>query len=129
MTSYQSDFVWDVDVNINGTSFRGCFAAPLSFEEIVARLRAVSGQDPATDCDKASVEFVGTFNGQPFTLYDYKGDAVIHIGGFGALDVFGLTTALGVLVADAVPVSYTARLPYEYGGFFHGWPTPSGAPR
>lgn len=103
-------------MNAAGTSLRGYLDnTPYRFEELIARLRGASGKNPtaATDGYKTSVEFTGAFNGQPFTLYDYKGDMTVHIGGTGRLDVDGLKAALLRLLRDAEPVSYEAALHYD----------------
>lgn len=94
-----------------------------TFAETVAKLATISGQTPAdlADGDKTSVEFVGTFKGEPFTLYDYKGGAMIHIGGSGRLDVDGLIAELLTALAAAEPTPYTATVPSEYGGWTHGF--------
>jgi hypothetical protein len=53
-----------------------------SFEELVARLAAVSKQNLWDQCDKFKIGFIahGRFRGHWFTLYDYKADRAIHIG-------------------------------------------------
>lgn len=108
------------------TWLRGYFRVPeLSFEETVARLAGLSGQTPAAlaDGDKTSVEFEGTFDGQPFTLYDYKGGSGLHVGGSDDLDLHGLLGALTTAVRAAQPVPYMAVVPQEWGGHPHHWPT------
>jgi len=107
----------------SGTSLRGYFEPPYTFEETVARLVALSGQSPADRSDgyKTSVEFVGHFKGQVFTLYDYKGDRSLHVGGTSALDVDGLRQALIVELATIAPVAYSAIEYYECAGRRHGW--------
>lgn len=97
--------------------------SPFSFEETVARLITLSGQDPTatTDQHKVSVEFTGLFNGHKFTLYDYKEDREIHIGGNERLDVKGLIQELLVSLNSVEPSTYWAPEYYdqEQG---HGWP-------
>lgn len=111
--------------NASGTSLRGYFdPLPYSFAETVARLKTLSGQDPTTAGDgyKTSVEFSGTFKGQPFTLYDYKGDRSLHVGGTSALDVAGLLAALRVGLGMVVPSPYSATERYDdVDGHTHGW--------
>jgi hypothetical protein len=102
--------------SLEGTSLRGYLDnTPYRFEELVARLRGASSQDPTTHTDgyKTSVEFVGAFNGQPFSLYDYKGDMTVHIGGTDRLNVEALKAALLDAVNAAEPVAYEATLHYD----------------
>ncbi len=111
------------DISLSGTSLRGYFKSPWSFEETTARLITASGQ-PAKSSDgyKTSVEFSGTFNGQVFTLYDYKGGDAFHIGGHHELDVTALQTALVDALRAVVPTPYTARRFYdETDGTIHGF--------
>ena len=76
------------DPGFSESHFRACYESPWSFEETVARIATASGQPVKSDDRyKTSVNFVGVFAGQRFTLYDYKEDRTIHIGGSNALDV------------------------------------------
>lgn len=119
--------------DINGTSLRGYLmgatwtregvAWPWSFEETVARLIALSGQDPTlrTDEYKVSVEFVGRLGGDVFTLYDYKGDGAIHVGG-ASVSARALAEALLPLLRAVDPIPYRARMHYDgVRGQIHGW--------
>lgn len=81
-------------VDIVGTALRGYLDAPYEFEELVDRLVAISDQRPDSPHEKTTVHFSGTFAGHVFTLYDYKGDRAIHIGGTRHLDVDGLRADL-----------------------------------
>jgi hypothetical protein len=108
-----------------GTSLRGYYRSPWSFEETVARLVTASGQPVNSDDGyKTSVNFKGTFGGRVFTLYDYKEDREIHIGGMDGLDVFELGVELNHVLSQVEPTAYTAKEHYaEKKG--HGWkPTP-----
>lgn len=113
------------DVEWVGTGLRGYLDnVPWSFEETVARLKTLSGQEPGdrADRDKTSVEFNGTFGGKVFTLYDYKGDRTIHIGGNGDLDVASLRDALRRALDGVRPSAYEAEVPRYYGGRqVHQW--------
>lgn len=96
------------------SSLRGYFHGPWSFEETVARIAAASGQPVQSDDDyKTSVSFEGTFNGQRFTLYDYKEDREIHVGGSAWLDVDGLCDALKTALANVTPQPYAAPEFYD----------------
>lgn len=120
-----NELQWDVDADINGTSLCGYFNSGRPFTLTVAYLKAASGQDPtaAGDGYKVSVEFTGTFKGEPFSLYDYKGDDQIHIGGRPTLDVPGLELALTAAIEQVQPAEYTATRHYdETDGTSHGWP-------
>ena len=109
-----------------GTSFSGAYLqTPWSFAETVARLIALSGQDPTqfTDEYKVSVEFGGTFDGQVFTLYDYKGDDTLHVGALdGRLDVAGLNAYLIDALTAVQPSPFTALIQYDDDRRRYGWP-------
>ena len=80
---------------LSGTSLRGYLTG--SFPEMLVKLRLMSGQTGETDCGdgKVTVEFIGTLNGQPFTVYDYYGEKEpLHIGGSTKLDLEILKVAL-----------------------------------
>lgn len=113
------------NVSASGTSLRGYLdGTPWAFEELVARVKALSGVEIiGGDDDKTSVEFTGVFDGHVFTLYDYKGDRTLHIGGRGGLDVDGLKAVLVAQLAKVAPAAYTARVPDEWGGWLHGFYT------
>jgi hypothetical protein len=118
--------MWDAHASINGTSLRGYLRTPWSFEETVARLVTLSGQDPTarTDGYKVSVEFTGLFGGDVFTLYDYKGGGCLHVGG-RSLDVKALETELVSLLRTVEPTPYSATINYdESAGATHGWGAP-----
>jgi len=88
---------WNVG-NRNGTHLRGFFeAADGDFEGVVAKLTALGAIDDGPG-DKTTVELTGLFNGAVFTLYDYRYDGRLHIGGHDTLDVDGLKAALGSLL-------------------------------
>lgn len=112
------------DGDINGTSLVGYLDnLPWSFEESVARLKSYSGQDPteATDGYKVSVEFYGTFNGEPFSIYDYKCDKELHIGGRG-VNVGQLKEMLRYALDNCDPEPYVAKMYYDEGfGTQHSW--------
>lgn len=117
---------WDATTDVNMTHLRGYFTPEgLSFEETVARLITLSQQDPteAGDSYKVSVEFMGVFAGEPFTLYDYKGGMNLHIGGHDTLDVAGLEAALEAAIRDVEPTPYQATIQYDrMAGAGHGFP-------
>lgn len=96
------------------SSLQGYYHSPWTFEETVARIAAASGQ-PVKSFDeyKSSVDFVGTFCGQRFTMYDYKEDREIHIGGNPGLDVASLSTALTQALSVVEPVAYKAKEYYD----------------
>ena len=124
MTKILTAIDWNV-CSRGGTSFREYLTSPFSFEETIGRLITVSGQDPTfqTDECKVSVEFIGRFEDHIFTLYDYKGDHELHIGGTDALNVAKLHTALIAALRGVTPSPYTAIVRYdELDGQSHGWP-------
>ncbi len=111
-------------VNTLDTGFRSYLDnLPWSFEEAVARTLAVSHQPifDQTDRYKMSFEARGKFEGSVFTLYDYKGDGRIHIGGPSDLKVEDLKAALRPVLAHATPAPYEAQLHYGQGGTYL-WP-------
>ena len=111
-------------VNTLDTGFRSYLDnLPWPFEEAVARILAVSHQPifDQTDRCKMSFEARGKFEGSVFTLYDYKGDGRIHIGGPSDLQVEELKTALHPVLAHATPAPYEARIHHGRGGTYR-WP-------
>lgn len=136
----ESNLIFDKDANINGTHFLGyfyidkksinymlqfdsskykydpdSFNRSWTFENIVARIHNLSDQDIFNqgDEDKLSFELLGTYKKQPFTLYDWKGDKCVHIGGNDDLDVNGLKTELLELVKNAKPKSFITNCFYN----------------
>lgn len=112
---------WNVNDGF-GTGLRGYYCSPWPFELTVAKLITASGQ-PAKSYDgyKTSVEFSGMFDGQPFTLYDYKEDREIHIGGHESLNITGLYEVLTAALGSVDPTPYEAKEYYdECVG--HSWP-------
>ena len=112
-------------VDTLNTAFRSYLDnLPWPFEEVVARILAVSHQPifDQTDRCKMSFEARGKFEGSAFTLYDYKEDRRIHIGGPADLKVEELKDALRPVLAHATPAPYEAQLHYGRGGTYR-WPT------
>lgn len=118
-----SNFKWDGAQSVSGSYLVGYMTSPWTFQETVARLITLSGQDPTkqTDQYKTSVEFYGYFKGKFFTLYDYKNDDMIHVGGHGDLNVNELSSELVRELKGAPPTPYRARYWYEGGGQCHQW--------
>ena len=111
---------WDSSINIFDTHLIGYLNAPWSFEETVSRLITLSGQAAKScDCYKVSVEFVGMFNGKVFTLYDYKCDRTLHIGGTSADHVPALRQALTRRLRRVAPTPYSAREYYKGKRTYH----------
>lgn len=116
-------------INASGTSLQG-EATPAdlgcaSFEELVAKLATLTGQDPAALADgyKTSVEFVGTFRGAVFTLYDWKGErGGLHIGGHPEFPVEECQRTLRAALAVVEPTPYRASADYDGGLIAHSWP-------
>ena len=112
-------------VDTLNTAFRSYLDdLPWSFEETVARILVVSHQPifDQTDRCKMSFEARGKFEGSAFTLYDYKEDRRIHIGGPSELKAEELKAALRPVLAHATPAPYEAQLHYGRGGTYR-WPT------
>lgn len=106
---------WNEDFDACGTSLLAYLQSPWSFEETIARLITVSGQTPTAMSDgyKTSVEFVGKFKGEIFTLYDYKGDRTIHIGSGGGVNAAQLQAALVKAMSAVRPSPYRAEEHYD----------------
>jgi hypothetical protein len=117
------EIVWDQEVEIGGTSLRGYFESPWVFEETVARLVAASGQlgTESGDKYKISVQFIGRFLGQPFSLYDYKEDREIHVGVWPDFPLAEFCEALLKLLSEVEPMPYEAREHYDLERW-HRWP-------
>jgi hypothetical protein len=131
MTS-TTQLTWNADADLNGTSLQDYLMKgewPWSFEETVARLITASGQNPpANDGYKVSVEFIGTFNGKVFTLYDYKEDRELHIGAHNQDDIRGLTAAVRDALSAVEPSPYEAREYYDKERGHRWWPAPNAKP-
>lgn len=86
-----SNVIWDVNTKTGGTWFQGYFPISPDFQTTLARLTEMSQQDGEKNAgDKSTATFVGTFKGEPFTIYEYKGCYNFHVGGTDALDINGL---------------------------------------
>jgi len=85
--------------------------ASLSFEKIVACLYEMSGQDIFQQGDDYKMIFCvnGTYDGEPFTLYDWKGDRSVHIGGRDTLNADGLIKELLRLIMITVPKKFRTK--------------------
>lgn len=86
--------------------------AYFSFPEMVGRLRSLCDYDIFDDpIEKTSFNVIGTYKGNTFTLYDYKGDHNIHIGGYkGKLDVSELIRILADNIKKTQPCTYEAYI-------------------
>ena len=86
-----------------------------SFEELVGKLYTLSQQEIFENSDqyKSSFFVSGMFKDQPFDLYDYKADRMIHVGGNDSLDIPGLFKALNSALVEVNPKSYLATLHYD----------------
>lgn len=95
--------------------FSSSTLATITFEEMVARLYNLSNQNIFEQGDeyKTSFDIIGSFNGKPFTLYDWKGDNCVHIGGHDDLEVPALRKELFKLIKKTSPKPYTAQLHYD----------------
>jgi hypothetical protein len=93
--STEPELQWDPDAPDEGTCFQAYLPTD-NFQLTVAKLLTLSGQTVPEHgmLDKSTFDLMGTWRGQPFSLYDYKYDGEIHIGGSKELDVPGLSEAL-----------------------------------
>lgn len=112
------------DLSVDGTSFRLMLHNYYTFEAAVARLYQLAGYNifEKTDGEKSSFGITGQFNGKIFTLYDYKGDRRIHIGGYPDLDadIYSLQKLLLEMMANITPKNFEATSPYT--GETYSWP-------
>lgn len=94
----------------------------LSFPEIIGRLYSLCDYDIFEDqYEKTSFEVFGIYKGEVFTLYDYKGDYNIHIGGHkDKLDINGLVRALADTIMKTQPRAYKAHI--EWTGDTYAFP-------
>lgn len=85
------------------------------FEDVVARLYNLSNQSIFDQGDdyKLSFKVHGSFDEKPFTLYDWKGDNCVHIGGKDDLDVPNFKKELLKLLKKTEPKQFTAKLHYD----------------
>ena len=91
-------------VNLNLTFFRGYLYVPsYKYKDVVRALELLGKlvneniysfgdcscpMDEACECmGKSTFNFIGTYKGEPFAIYDWKRDGFIHIGGSGALNL------------------------------------------
>lgn len=81
---------WTSAAQFGGTSLQGYLLGDFAIQ--TEALRAASGQSGRErgNDGKTTVEFSGTCDGKPFTLYDYHGDRTFHIGGNKDLDLVRL---------------------------------------
>ncbi|CAH6418298.1 Hypothetical protein POVN_LOCUS71 [uncultured virus] len=101
-----SDIDFKVDPAIvDGTSWHGeVLNVPgLDFGQLVRRLYILAGHPIIEVGDKSVVDVVGTYLGQPFTLYDWKRGQSLHIGSKPDFDVEGFVAALTPLLLKAEP--------------------------
>jgi hypothetical protein len=86
-----------------------------TFERVVACLYNLSNQKIFKQGDKykLSFEVVGSYDGKPFTLYDYKASYCVHIGGNDDLNVPELKKELIQLIKNTKPKPFTARIHYD----------------
>jgi len=87
-----------------------------TFENVLARLNRIANQVIFDDgnFDKSSFTANGTYKGEFFNLYDYKGDKSIHVGGGDKLDVQGLVSELKVLINKAEPKPFNCICSYTH---------------
>lgn len=106
-------FVFDKSLDVFGTSFKGYLATPYAFEETVARLYSLANYDIFSGCDhKSSFQISCKFRGNVFTLYDYKEDSLVHIGGHDDLDVELLIINFLLVLQLTKPKEYVTKLKY-----------------
>ena len=105
--------------DINNTSFIDYYTPSIKFEEIVARLNTIGIKNNINIFDnadkyKTTFELDGKYGDNVFSLYDYKSNNMIHIGGHkGKLDVAGLKKHLDSVLFDNEPTNFTQKYYYD----------------
>lgn len=91
----------------------------LSFEEVIARLYNLTNIDIFNEGDsyKSSFQIIGKYKNRIFTLYDYKEDMCIHIGGQENLELDGLRKELDLMIMSNEPKPFTTKC--HYSEFLH----------
>ena len=107
--------IFSTDINTSGTYLRDYLVTRYSFRETVARLYELVPYDIFENSDKKkrSFKITGMFQGQIFTLYDYKCDREIHIGGHDKLNVEALNDKLLALLKTCKPKDFVAKYYYR----------------
>lgn len=90
------------------------------FNETVAKLNRIGNDNNINIFDnqysdgyKESFSLTGLYKEEVFTLYDYKADQCIHIGGNDNLDIKNLISELNELLKNTNPLEYTAKYHYD----------------
>lgn len=111
-----ASLVFDDTVSVNGTYFIGYLTDradwPWSFEVTIGKLLNLQ-RNLADGAEKVAVEFHGKFNGHVFTLYDYKGDCELHIGGHKN-ELNGTVSTLESTLKNLKPIPFSFDIPLEY---------------
>jgi hypothetical protein len=92
----------------------GQLLSHLTFEEVLARIVTIgvaNNQNIFVDCDKSTFELTGSYRGKIFTLYDYKANRGVNIGGKD-LDVEALILDLSKLILATNPTKFSATSGY-----------------
>jgi len=107
-------------VDINMTHYLDMLPMTYKFNEMVARLHTIGLSNGVNIFDngdkyKLTFELAGKYNGQVFTLYDWKCDNEIHVGGHDTLDRKGLISELMELIKETKPTKFTSKYYYDLG--------------
>ena len=93
--------IWDRNVSFAGTSYQGELKAGTFSSAQTTLLDLASGQSGrGQSSDKTTAQWLGTFEGETFTLYDYRGSHELHIGGRKSLNVAALLLELRTILGD-----------------------------
>jgi hypothetical protein len=127
------DQIQDETKRPNVTVFISELHVPFSFEEAVARLVGLSGQNPAAPPEliKRAIRFSGRWDGHYFTIYNYKDNSRLHIGGEPALrgDIADLRDELIAGIGAATPHPFRCTGRYLPDGRVWEWPQRGGDTR
>ncbi len=102
---------WTDGVDTIGTSLRReAIPLPVPFNEAIKRLTRLFPFDPTKHADpsRTTVEFSGRYNGEVFTLYDWRKGEALNLGGSSKLDVPGVMADLYKAI-DLHPVPEPSR--------------------
>ena len=119
---------FDSDVDLNGTHLLGYLDHPYLFAQALSRLYYLADYNIFADRNrgdiyKSSFGINGSYEGKRFSLYDYKDDERIHIGGDDNLNLDGLKHQLLCMMETANEPSFVTHSNYTFPVHEYSWPT------
>ena len=109
-----NQIIFDENADSSG-HFLDYITPPYPFEESVARLYALAGYEifDCTDEFKLSFNASGTYKGKPFSIYDWKCDNLLHVGGKDDFDIVSFKKDIVKLMKTVKPKHYEAKYYYN----------------